>query len=590
MKYTHLKNPLLCSLFLAGLTLLLNACQQDAPKEIIEIFHTTDIHGNILSEDFLNGGDSKGGLPFVQSYVGAYRKNNSNVLLLDAGDLLQGQPTTYYYNFIDTLSKHIAADALNFMQYDAMAIGNHDIETGHSVYDRFTKEVSFPILGANVIDISNDATSLKPYFKPYTFLKKGSRKIAVLGLTMPTLVHNLPARLWQGLRFDDQIETAKRYIPEIKQQNPDLIIVLMHSGRGATQEPTKRLETNVGYDLAKSIPEVDLVLCGHDHEQYIDSVFVQGKERPIYIVNPGALGFAMSHTQAIFTSTPDGKTELRLTPKIVDLKNYTADPSFVHHFISQTAKVKEFVSQHITNLSTTLDSRSSFFRPCPFMDLIHELQLHLYPKADISITAPLEEDTKIPSGELRMSDLFKLYKYENTACLMRMTGKEVKGHLEESYNRLYHSMKKPSDPLIKINEKKRGGLYLPLEGVSFNFDTAAGIEYTIDLRKPEGDRISILTMKNGKVFHPDSIYYVVMNSYRANGGGALLTLGAGIPFGELKSRQVESTENDLRYYLRAYLLESEVYQPQSISNWRIIPEEWAEIAIPRDSATLFKER
>lgn len=564
---------------------ILTGCEKKVPRTVLEIIHTTDVHGNYFSYDLLRDTTSVGSYARVQSYVAPLRRSGDQVLLLDAGDLLQGQPSAYFYNFVDSTAPHVAMQVLNFMQYDAFTVGNHDFETGHPVYDRVVREATFPFLAANAIRVSDsaDSVSVEPYFLPYTFVTKGDKKVAILGLTMPGLVHHLPEVLWRGIRFDDQIETAKRVMPEILGEHPDLIVALIHSGSGQKETPSKPYAENVGFDLARALPEIDLVLCGHDHRTYLDSI-VHETGKVTYILNPGPDAAAVSHTTVVFE-----KGHVSLLPRIVPMDTIAPDPAFVQNFTPHLNRVKSYVTALAGHLTAPLDSRSAFFRPTPFVDLIHEVQLSVFPDAQISLTAPLAEDTQIPEGELLVRDLFRLYKYENRLYLMQLTGAEVLGHLEESYDRLYATMRSPQDPMIRINDEKRGGRYLPLAGPSFNFDTAAGIDYTVDLSRPRGKRIKIKALVDGTPFSPDSVYRVVLNSYRGNGGGGLLTQGAGIPVDSLPARRLGVADRDLRYYLHQFLIRNDPYTPHPVAHWSFVPEEWVEVAIPRDSASLFHD-
>lgn len=570
-------------------TIGLLSCEPKDKAEVLEIFHTTDIHGNFLPYDFISDMDGTGSLARVASYVGAYRKSGDHVLLLEGGDLLQGQPTAYYYNFVDTTSKHMATEVLNFMEYDASVIGNHDIETGHSVYDRFVKGLACPMLGANVVDAETSDKTGKSvsYFQPFTIVTKGTKKIAIIGLTTPELTQQLPEVLWRGLRFEDQIKTAQSYMPEIMEQEPDLVIALIHSGSGDKDNLDFRpMESNVAYQLALSMPELDLIFCGHDHTQNLDSIS-QDSGKKTYILNPGPNGDLLSHVTVSFPQKRGENPVIKT--RLVDMNQITPDPTFMQKFAAQMTSVKAFVAQRVGHITEDLDAKVSFFGPSKFNDLIHDLQFSIFPTAQISLTAPLAEETVIPQGDLYMRDLFKLYKYENTVYLMSMTGAEIKGHLEESYDRWIHTMEKPSDPLIRIDEKERGGKYLPLENPSFNFDTAAGISYTVDATKTKGQRINITVLDSSVAFNPDSTYRVVMNSYRGNGGGGLLTQGAHMTPQEIKDNQIDATEKDLRFYLMQFLQKNDPYQPRLLSHWRFIPEEWMKEAIPRDSISLFKE-
>lgn len=568
------------------LLVLLPGCKSDPTTNVLEIIQTTDVHGNFFSQDLLTGSPSIGGYSRVQTYVAEHRRRGEQVLLLDAGDLLQGQPGAYFYNYVDTTAPHVAMQILNYMQYDALTVGNHDFETGHPVYDRIVREADFPFLAANVIRVKSDedTVSMEPYFQPYTMVEKGDKRIAILGLTMPTLVHQLPKVLWSGIRFDDQIETAKRYMPEILDAHPDLIIALIHSGAGRKEETSPRsYAENVGYALARAVPDLDLIFCGHDHRSYLDSIVHDGSHTT-YILNPGANGAALAHVTVDFTA---GAKALR--PEIVPLDTVQPQPLFVQNFTPHLNRVRDYVEQHVGTLTAPLDSRSAFFRPTPFVDLIHEVQMEVFPDAQISITAPLAENTRIPAGELLVRDLFHLYKYENRVYLMRLSGEEIRGHLEESYDRIYHTMSALDAPMLRLDDEKRRGIYLPLAGPSFNFDTAAGIDYTVDLSKPRGKRVKITALSDGTPFSQSENYLVVLNSYRGNGGGGLLTKGAGIPADSIANRRVDVSEQDLRYYLRRFLLKNDPYTPRTISRWTLVPAKWMEVAIPRDSVLLYQD-
>jgi len=159
-----MKKLLFIQLFILITALLVHSC---APQEeSLAIYVTTDIHGMLLPYDNTEGQATDHSLANLATLVNDAGKEN--ILLLDNGDILQGDPLVYYYNFVDTTRKHIVADILNHLGYDAATAGNHDIEAGHSVYDRVRRQYNFPMLAANAINTETG----KPYFDPYTVINR----------------------------------------------------------------------------------------------------------------------------------------------------------------------------------------------------------------------------------------------------------------------------------------------------------------------------------------------------------------------------------------------------------------------------------
>lgn len=219
--------------------------------------------------------------------------------------------------------------------------------------------------------------------------------------------------------------------------------------------------------------------------------------------------------------------------------------------------------------------------------MIHALQLDIT-GADISFTAPFAYNSEVQKGDIKVSDLFVLYKYENMIYTMRMTGKEIKNYLEESYSLWTNRMKSPDDNLLNLKEKNdRNKGFDAFKYFIAHFDSAAGIIYTVDVTKKKGDKINIISMADGSPFDMKKEYRVAINSFRGNGGGELLTKGAGIPQEELKDRVIRTTDKDMRYYLIQFIKQQKVLHPQTLNQWKFIPEEWTIPAADRDCEALF---
>ncbi|RXE70736.1 bifunctional metallophosphatase/5'-nucleotidase [Muribaculaceae bacterium Isolate-002 (NCI)] len=570
-------------LLAAGSMLCAGAASRTVEIKLIE---TSDVHGNYYPEDFINRTPSAGSLARVCSYVDSVRGaiGKEHVVLLDNGDILQGQPTVYYYNFIDTASVHIASAMMDYMGYDAGTIGNHDVETGHAVYDRWAAQKKSPTLGANVISTSTG----EPYLPPYAIIERDGVKIAVLGLLTPAIPGWLPENLWSGLRFDDMEATASKWIDHIKKtEKPDLTVGLFHSGRDSTKTTGNTVE-NASLLVARHVPGFDIVMMGHDHSPYNKTITNDAGEKVI-VVNPANNARRVATVTATFEVDDNGEARLLgLTPELVDMDGITPDEGFMAQFAPQREAVEKFVSRRIGHADMPMSTRDAYFGPSPFMDFIHRMQLAIS-GADISFAAPLSFDATINSGDIHVSDMFNLYKYENMLYTMALSGKEIKDYLEMSYDLWSNTMKSADEHLLRLRDNANSDdmTHTGFRYPSYNFDSAAGIIYTVDVTKPRGEKITIVSMADGSRFEPDAIYKVAINSYRGNGGGNLLTQGAGIAPEELSSRILDSTDKDLRYYLMEYIINHPEIKATTNDNWQFTPRDIVEPAAKRDRELLF---
>ncbi|VAX28501.1 5'-nucleotidase; 2',3'-cyclic-nucleotide 2'-phosphodiesterase; Putative UDP-sugar hydrolase [hydrothermal vent metagenome] len=559
-----------------------------------KFIETTDTHGAIFPYDFTNMKPNNHSLAQIYTYVEQQRADTTQaVILLSNGDILQGTPAVYYYNFEKTDEPHLYAQVMNYMKYDAGSVGNHDIETGHPVYDKFVKELDFPWLSANSVDVKTG----KPYFKPYTVIERRGIKIAILGLITPAIPNWLPQKIWAGMRFDDMIETAKKWVPIIKEkEKPDIMIGLFHSGvnpnyNGQTAETYKN--ENATKLVAEQVPGFDIVFAGHDHHGW--NMHVKnpaGKE--ILLIGGTSSARVFAEVSAVLTyDKAQSSWNKEITGKLVESKDYEPDPGFLKKFNPQFEEVKKYVSKEIGVFSKTISSRDALFGDSPFVDLIHTIQLDIS-KAEISLASPLTFNTEIKKGKIYVKDMFKLYRYENLLYTMSLSGKEIKEILEYSAGKWFNQMKNANDDLLKFKKDKNGKLVWSersnspmLEGRFYNFESAEGINYTVDVSKPVGERIKISSMSDGSNFILTKMYKVALNSYRGNGGGGHLTIGAKISKDKLASRIITSTEKDLRFYMMKWIEKKGTINPKTNNNWKIIPKEWAEKGKEKDYKLLF---
>lgn len=550
-------------------------------KEVeLKFIETSDIHGNYLSYDYINQCDANGGLSRIYTYVIQERKKHGpNLLLFDNGDMIEGQPISYYYNYVDTLSPHIGADIMNYMRYDVGCLGNHEIETGIPVMDRWINQCDFPILTANIV-WESDGT---PYVKPYTVFEREGLRIAVLGLSTAATPAWVCKSMWNGLEFHDMEESARKWMSIIREkEKPDIVVGLFHSGKDA-RLIANRYKDDVSLEVAQRVPGFDAVLIGHDHTLYCEKI-VNVAGDSVLVVNPGSSGLVIADVTMSLTINAGKVVKKKIKGELIDTEAYEPDKKMMERYASHHKDVNDYVLQKIGVFTETVTTRPAYFGPSAFVDFIHSLQLHIS-GADISFASPLSFDTRIEGGDIRISDMFRLYRYKNLIYTMSLSGREIKNYLEESYSLWTNQMKSPEDNLLLLtNNGKSKTLFTNLY---YYFDSAAGIIYMVDVTKPKGEKISILCMSDGKPFDMDKMYSVALTSYRGNGGGDLLTRGAGLSIDELDDRILNITDNDFRYYLIEYIKQNKVIHPRVLNHWKFVPEPWVRIATERDYSYLF---
>ena len=569
------------------------ASAQPTNKTIrLKVIETSDVHGHFFPYDFMEKKPIKGTLVRANTYIKKERaKYGDNLLLIDNGDILQGQPCVYWSNYVMPEDENLAASVINYMNYDAETVGNHDVEPGHKVYDKWIREVRCPLLGANIVkeECKNGAASPNSIYtglKPYSVHYKDGVKICIIGLLTPAIPNWLNKSIWKGMEFEEMVSCAKKWVKYIQDvEKPDLLFGLFHSGLNGGIK-TEEYEEDGTESVAREVPGFDVIFFGHDHQEHNEWITnCEGKR--VLCIDPSCYVKNVAEAEINLTYTNGKLTKKDISGKIVNVLDEEIDQEMLTHFQPTIDKVKQYVDRKIGSFEAPIYTRESFFGNSAFTDLIHNLQMQIS-KADISFNAPLSFNTVIKAGDVTQGDMFKLYRFENLLFVLRMTGEEIRKHLEFSYDLWVNTMTSPADHALRLNpasanDQQRTGF----QYYTFNFDSACGIDYEVDLTRPDGEKVKILRMSNGAPFDEQKWYKVAMNSYRANGGGALLTLGAGIPSDSLAHRVLFHTDLDLRHYLSEAIRRMGTVRPQPNHNWRFVPEEWVKPAMERDRQLLF---
>ncbi len=586
MKFKTLFGTALCGI----LTLWTSSCALNTkPADgcyTLELLTTNDVHGSWFDSTYV-GGKTKKSLFAVNYYVDSVRNavGEDHVILVDAGDCLQGDNAAYYYNYVDTSSPHLFPRLMDYMDYDAIAVGNHDVETGHHVYDRVAadlKKAGIPFLGGNAVRTDNG----KAYFPSCTTIHRQGLKIAILGYTNANMKAWLSEELWSGMDFKSLIPMVQNDVDlVIKKEEPQVIIVAVHSGTG---KGDGSIYESQGLDLFKTLRGVDFLVCSHDHSPMVAAT------DSICLINSGShcrnVGKGVIHLEI-----KDGKViSKKLETALIPVNAEKADPVMRAHFQKEYEAVKEFTLKEIGQLSKDIYTKDSFTGMSDYMNLVHTVSLYNN-QAQLSFAAPLTFDKKVSAGTLIYNDLFTIYPFENQLFVVKMTGKQIKNYMEYSYDQWINTL--PNDHLLKIskrNDKRYGTERWSFDNRSYNFDSTGGLVYTVDVTKPYGSRIQIESMADGSAFDLKTTYRVAMTSYRANGGGNLIKEGAGIDTEHIEDLIVEKLP-EIRNIVYDYIVANKTLTPENIGDpkvigsWKFIPEEKSQKKMKKDMELIFGE-
>ena len=569
--------------YILFIAVALSSCCRPADGEYtFRLLTVNDVHGHYFDSLYVSD-DTQHSLMSVSWYADSIRvaEGRENVILVDVGDCLQGDNAAYYYNYVDTESKHIFARMVEKIGFDAVVVGNHDIETGHQVYDRIAKTMKVPFLAANAIRIDNS----RPYFQEYVTLKRHGIKITIIGFTNPNIKSWLSPLLWEGMEFESLLPFAQETVDRITtKEKSDIVIVGIHAGTG---KGDGSLLESQGLDLFKSLSGVDFVLCAHDHRPVVHM------SDSICLINAGShcknLGFGTVNVKVEGGKVISKSVDAELLP----LDKYKVNGQLKADFHKDYEAVKTFTLTEVGQLKGDLKTSEAYMGMSDYINLIHTLSIGCSP-AQISFAAPLTFNGTIESGTLLYNDLFTIYPYENQLFVVKMKGTEIKTYLEASYESWINTVTSPDQTLLKIVNRpdaRTNQDTWSFVNPYYNFDSAAGLVYTVDVTKPYGERVSIISMADGSSFEMDSFYNVAMTSYRASGGGGHMK-AAGIDTDRIDERVVEYYP-EIRNILYDYLVRNKSIDPVVIGDetvlgrWRFVPETIAKEALERDMQRLF---
>ncbi|WP_144460584.1 bifunctional metallophosphatase/5'-nucleotidase [Siminovitchia fortis] len=517
------------------------------------ILQTSDIHGNIFPVNYGTNAYADVGLGKISTLVKKERKSNDNVLLIDNGDLIQGTPLTYHYVRSDE-HRHLPnpmVAVLNEMKYDAGVFGNHEFNYGLGNLKAAVKQASYPWLSANILNAANQ----NPYFgKPYTIKQFDDLKVAVLGLTTPYIPYWEKPENIVGLKFDDPVKTAKSWVPFLKEEErADIIVVSYHGGFERdldTGEPIEKItRENQGYRLCMEVPGIDVLLTGHQHRQ------IYGKElNGVIVLQPGSSGAFLGKAVLKLEKAGGKWKAVNKHSELLSVQGVPEDRALLDKVEVYERNTQAWLDQPIGKIEGNMlveDAMKIRLQDNALIEFINKVQMDAA-GVDISTTALFDNESPGFPPHVTMRDVVSNYIYPNTLKVIRISGKDMRDALERSasYFMQYNGKKIEVNPAFTTPKPQH-----------YNYDMWEGIDYIIDISKPEGQRVVKLEYKGRPVLHEQS-YDVVMSNYRAGGGGQyFMYQGKAV----IKEIQIDMSELIANYFLREKTVKATVN-----NNWRVI--------------------
>ncbi|EIA3111679.1 5'-nucleotidase C-terminal domain-containing protein [Vibrio cholerae] len=522
----------------------------------VTILGTSDLHGHFMpwdySADKLN---LSGSLSQIATKVKTIRQEQPNVILVDAGDTIQG-------NFVETF-KDEAIDPMmlgfNEMKYDVWVLGNHEFDFGLKVLNRSLTQFKGRSLAGNI-----QRPDGNPFLPGYTIIERGGIKIGVIGMDTPmTQVFAEGTNRLEGMTFTNPTLEVQKIIKQIDPQ-VDAIVLVAHMGLENENDITNTGVT----DIANGNPELDAIVAGHMHT-LIDKAVVNG----VIITEPDKYGRALSRIDLQFEEQNGKFTLINKDSLTYKIKDITSDSRMESLYEPYHKRLREMANREIAQLSGVNLVPENEIRGIPQVHvqdtgisaLFQEASFFYAPKANVIALQIDNDNAKLDVGSIKAKDIAYNYQYAGgEITVYQMTGKELKQYMEWSAG--YFNSVKPGDVTYSFNPERRASKY------STN-DFFAGVTYTIDLTQPAGERITDLKFADGTPVKDNSEIRLGMNSYRmghlTKKGGVL----EGLQFPVLFDTEAEYGEEQgtIRNLTIRYLTEQKQgkYEGKPMQRWKL---------------------
>lgn len=425
-------------------------------------------------------------------------------LFIDNGDIIQGSPLSFYVFKEYGHAKHLL-DAFNDLPIDVGVIGNHEFNYGKKYLQTAIDSAAYPVLSANILNSEN----LTAFGPPYTIIEKEGVTFGVLGLTTQYIPHWEHPENYKNLHFKSVVETAKKYIFELREQ-VDVLIVSYHGGfekNLVTNEVTEeQTGENEGWQLLEEISGIDVLLTGHQHNTHAQM------KNGTAILMPGHKGQFLGKVTLELEEKEGGWKVRNAYPELIEVTDkINIDKKLSAKYSALNDEVNHWLDESIGTVEGDMkiyDIHQARVMEHPYTEFIQNVQMH-FSETDISGTALFNDRISGLKSTVTMRDIVTNYVYPNTLSILKVSGADLKAAIEQSAE--YFTLNNKGEIVISDD-------FLYPKPKMYNYDMYEGIEYTIDVAEPVGNRV-IVFQKNGKNILPTDELEIVINQYRAVGGG-----------------------------------------------------------------------
>ena len=465
-------------------------------QETVTVVATTDVHGHVMHWDYVTDREAPWGLTRAATVVDSIRREvGDRVILVDAGDLLQGNLFGRFFGTVRRVARHPVVDALNALRYDAFTPGNHDFDFGVAFLDTSMAYAQFNVVSANVYGAN------RLVFREYVTVARGGVRVGITGgTTFGTALWNRD-QLRNSRVIRPPVPEIQRALVRMQADGIDLKIVLLHSGLSASSTPGARdLESeNIATQLAYLPIKPDIVVLGHSHQMIHDSV-ING----VHFMQPEP----WARSLAVARVTLDRGDGARLVPQSIrsvnlPLADVPPDDDLGQRLSDAHAAVRAWGA---LPLGTAPDGWQGVFSRAmdtPLVDFVNHVQL-VATGAQLSATPAFTTTGGFEPGLVRVRDVHGVYPYENTLKVVQISGNALRQYLEHSAT--YYQTYASNRPAITSGF------------AGYNYDMIEGVDYVLDVSMPPGARVRQLTF-DGRVVQPNDQFSLAVNSYRLVAGG-----------------------------------------------------------------------